>query len=146
MKTRNIILGGLTIGAGIFLVRKLNRVQSTADLLKIEDLKITNLDIRDGNLVFTIDMPVVNPEEQSFSGKIVSVRAFSGGEEIAYSEPGVIPFEIAPGSRTVIQGVQMNVPSSAIDRVFNFETGKEVTYSALIEIQGVRTTFTGQII
>lgn len=146
MKTRTILsLAALGLG-GAWALRKWNRLQSTANLLKIESPRISDLNLFGQNLQFKLEFPIVNPETESFSSSVISVRIYHEGEEIAYSEPGIIPFTVGAGSRTIVHNIVMNVPASSIDKVLDPSVARNLTYRALIEVEGIRTEFTGPLL
>lgn len=146
MKTRTIIsLAALGLG-GAWALRKWNRLQSTANLLKIESPRISDLNLFGQNLQFKLEFPIVNPETQSFSGSVISVRIYQEDEEIAYSEPGIIPFSVGAGARTIVHNIVMNVPTSSIDKILDASAAQKLTYHALIEVEGIRTEFTGPLL
>ncbi|GGH78122.1 hypothetical protein [Phaeocystidibacter marisrubri] len=135
---------GLLFG-GVWAYNKYLTVNSSLDLIKIESPLVRDIGLKNGNVVFQLDLPVVNPESQNYTGKVISVRLYKNGEEIAYSEPGIVSFSIAPSARTLVRGITMNVPTAMIDTVLTNSSRDGIAYRADVEVAGVKLQFSGKL-
>lgn len=112
-----IIYGGLALGAGYFLKRKVGNTLSVANNLEVSIESFKHLKLQNNGVQFQIDARIYNPTDIDLSvqsGGLLKLKQIDfydqSGQPLGQSFPSVDSVEILAKSGIVLAGIPVTIP------------------------------------